>query len=100
MTIADAADILLLHLSALVAQLVEHVLGKDEVTSSILVEGSSLGFNKKTGLMREIIHFQCTECQRINYSGMKDKKKKPERIELKKYCPFCRKHAPHKEMKK
>ena len=34
--------------------------------------------------MREIIHFQCTECQRINYSGMKDKKKKPERIELKK----------------
>jgi len=50
--------------------------------------------------MREIIHFQCTECQRINYSGMKDKKKKPERLELKKYCPFCRKHVPHKEMKK
>ena len=97
-------------MSALVAQLVEHVLGKDEVTSSILVEGSSfpasdegtgcLAVQHKTGLMREIIHFQCTECQRINYSGMKDKKKKPERLELKKYCPFCKKHVPHKEMKK
>ena len=29
-----------------VAQLVEHVLGKDEVISSILIMGSSLGFNK------------------------------------------------------
>jgi len=50
--------------------------------------------------MREIIHFQCTVCNRINYSGTKDKKKKPERIEAKKYCPFDRKHTPHKEMKK
>ena len=42
LTMADAADILLLHLSALVAQLVEHVLGKDEVTGSIPV-ASSMG---------------------------------------------------------
>ena len=41
LTIAGALYILLLHLNALVAQLVEHVLGKDEVTSSILVEGLS-----------------------------------------------------------
>ena len=32
-----------LRFSAVVAQLVERVLGKDEVTSSILVNGSSLG---------------------------------------------------------
>ncbi|NLE65243.1 MAG: 50S ribosomal protein L33 [Elusimicrobia bacterium] len=50
--------------------------------------------------MREIIHFQCTECNRINYSSTKDKKKKPERIEIKKYCPFDRKTTVHKEMKK
>ncbi|MBF0478689.1 MAG: 50S ribosomal protein L33 [Candidatus Omnitrophica bacterium] len=50
--------------------------------------------------MREPIQFQCTECKRINYSGMKDKKKHPERIELSKYCPSERKHTPHKEMKK
>ncbi|MBF0532133.1 MAG: 50S ribosomal protein L33 [Candidatus Omnitrophica bacterium] len=50
--------------------------------------------------MREPIQFQCLECERINYSSTKDKKKKPERIELKKYCRFCRKHSPHKETKK
>ncbi|MBF0619764.1 MAG: 50S ribosomal protein L33 [Candidatus Omnitrophica bacterium] len=50
--------------------------------------------------MREFIQFQCTECKSINYTSTKDKKKKPERIELKKYCPEERKHTPHKEMKK
>jgi len=50
--------------------------------------------------MRENIQFQCTECQRINYSSTKDKKKKPERIELKKYCRFCRSHTLHRETKK
>lgn len=84
---------------ALVAQLVEHVLGKDEVTGSIPVEGLCFEW-KEPIYMREIIHFQCTECSRINYSGTKDKKKKPERIELKKYCPSERKHTTHKETKK
>ncbi len=50
--------------------------------------------------MRENIQFQCTECSRINYSSTKDKKKKPERIELKKYCRFCRAHILHRETKK
>ena len=50
--------------------------------------------------MREFIPFECTECHRSNYTGTKDKKKHPDRIELKKYCRFCRKHTPHKEMKK
>ncbi|HPN88122.1 MAG TPA: 50S ribosomal protein L33 [Candidatus Omnitrophota bacterium] len=50
--------------------------------------------------MREIIQFQCGECKRVNYGSTKDKKQKPERIELKKFCRFCRKHTPHKEMKK
>ena len=50
--------------------------------------------------MREPIRFQCTECSRINYSSTKDKKKHPDKIELKKYCRFDRKHTVHKEMKK
>ena len=50
--------------------------------------------------MREPIRFQCTDCKQINYSGMKDKKKHPERLELKKYCRFERKHTLHREMKK
>jgi large subunit ribosomal protein L33 len=28
---------------------------------------------------------------------MKDKRKHQERLELKKYCPFCRTHTVHKE---
>jgi len=50
--------------------------------------------------MREPIRFECTECNRINYTGTKDKKKKPDRIELNKYCKFCRKHVLHRELKK
>jgi large subunit ribosomal protein L33 len=30
---------------------------------------------------------------------MKNKKNDPERIELKKYCRFCKKHTAHKETK-
>ncbi|MBF0386205.1 MAG: 50S ribosomal protein L33 [Candidatus Omnitrophica bacterium] len=50
--------------------------------------------------MRESIQFECTTCKRINYTGTKDKKQHPDRIELSKYCRFDRKHTPHKERKK
>jgi large subunit ribosomal protein L33 len=48
---------------------------------------------------REIITFQCTECKNRNYSNTKNKKTKSERIELKKFCPTCRKHQMHREIK-
>ena len=41
----------------------------------------------------------CTDCKQRNYQTYKDKKNKPERLELKKYCPFCRKHTIHRESK-
>ena len=47
--------------------------------------------------MREQITLACTTCKRRNYSSMKDKRKHQERLELKKYCPFCRTHTVHKE---
>ncbi|HUS04714.1 MAG TPA: 50S ribosomal protein L33 [Bryobacteraceae bacterium] len=50
-------------------------------------------------MAREIITFQCTECKNRNYSGMKNKKTTTERLELKKFCPSCRKHHVHKEIK-
>jgi large subunit ribosomal protein L33 len=54
----------------------------------------------RKGLMaREQITLQCTECKRKNYTSMKNKKTTTERIELKKFCPFCRHHHPHKEIK-
>ncbi|HEY3198617.1 MAG TPA: 50S ribosomal protein L33 [Nitrospirales bacterium] len=49
--------------------------------------------------MRDIITMACPECKRRNYSSMKNKKNDPDRLELRKYCPFCRKHTPHKETK-
>jgi large subunit ribosomal protein L33 len=49
--------------------------------------------------MREQITLQCTECKRRNYTAMRDKRKNPDRIELKKYCRFDRKHTVHKEIR-
>ncbi|MBM3251966.1 MAG: 50S ribosomal protein L33 [Candidatus Omnitrophica bacterium] len=49
--------------------------------------------------MREIITFECSVCRRRNYNSTKDKKKNPKKLELKKFCRFCRKHTVHKEIK-
>jgi large subunit ribosomal protein L33 len=49
--------------------------------------------------MRELITFECTQCKNRNYTSWKNKKKTQERLELKKYCKFCRKHTAHKELK-
>jgi len=49
--------------------------------------------------MREIITLQCGECKRRNYSMTRNKKTQTEKLETRKYCPFCRKHTPHKETK-
>ncbi len=49
--------------------------------------------------MRNIITLACTECKRRNYSTTKNKKTTPERLEIKKFCKFCRRHTPHRETK-
>ena len=49
--------------------------------------------------MRDIIHLQCGTCKRRNYSTTKNKKKQQGKLEVKKYCPFCRSHQMHKEVK-
>ena len=49
--------------------------------------------------MRDIISLACSECKRRNYSTTRNKKKTPDRLVLKKYCRFCRKHLLHKESK-
>ena len=47
--------------------------------------------------MRDIVILQCQECKRRNYTATRDKRKKPDRLELKKYCKFDRKHTVHRE---
>ena len=49
--------------------------------------------------MRERITLACTECKQRNYETVKNKKNDPDRLEMKKHCPFCRKHTTHKETK-
>ncbi|AHF05881.1 50S ribosomal protein L33 [Desulfitobacterium metallireducens] len=49
--------------------------------------------------MRVALNLACTECKNRNYSTMKNKKNNPDRIELKKYCKFCKTHTTHKETK-
>ena len=47
--------------------------------------------------MRVKVTMECTACKQRNYDTMKNKEKPKERMELNKFCPFCRKHTPHKE---
>ncbi|MFO7300705.1 MAG: 50S ribosomal protein L33 [Actinomycetes bacterium] len=39
----------------------------------------------------------CTECKRRNYVTTKNKSNTQERLELKKYCRWCRQHTVHRE---
>ncbi len=49
--------------------------------------------------MQDIITLACTECKQKNYTTTKNKKNHSERLELKKYCKFCKSHTAHKETK-
>lgn len=49
--------------------------------------------------MRVAITLACSDCKRRNYITMKNKKTTPDRLELSKYCRFCKKHTAHKETK-
>ena len=39
------------------------------------------------------------ECKQRNYNKEKNKKNSPDRLEMKKYCRFCKKHTLHRETK-
>ncbi len=47
-----------------------------------------------------IIKLKCADCARVNYYTRKNKKKVERKVELKKFCKWCRKHTKHKESKK
>ena len=56
-------------------------------------------FFKEVPLMRVKVTMRCSECKQRNYNTMKNKKNDPDRLEMKKYCRFCRKHTTHNETK-
>ena len=49
--------------------------------------------------MRVKITLACTECKQRNYDTVKNKKNDPDRLEMNKYCRFCKKHTLHRETK-
>ena len=53
----------------------------------------------EANMPRDIIQLQCTECKNKNYSTTKNKRRTPGRLEIKKYCPFDRRHTVHREVK-
>ena len=45
------------------------------------------------------IKLECTACKRLNYHSQKNKKTIKGRLQISKFCKWCKKHAPHKETK-
>ena len=48
---------------------------------------------------RAIIHLACSECRERNYTTVKNRRNDSDRLELRKYCPRCRAHRPHREVR-
>jgi large subunit ribosomal protein L33 len=46
-----------------------------------------------------LVKMKCTVCNEVNHYTTRNKKLIKEKLELKKYCKFCRKNTPHKETK-
>ena len=49
--------------------------------------------------MRENISLECTECGNRNYRTSREMKN-TDKLQIKKYCRYCRSHQVHKEKKK
>jgi len=48
----------------------------------------------------QLIKMACSKCSRTNYWSRKNKKLVERKIELKKFCKWCRSQQIHKETKK
>ncbi|MBN1439046.1 MAG: 50S ribosomal protein L33 [Anaerolineales bacterium] len=49
--------------------------------------------------VRPVITLACSDCKERNYTTQKNRRNDQGRLELKKFCPRCRKHTLHKESK-
>ena len=46
-----------------------------------------------------LIKLQCTVCKHVNYHTKRNKKMVKAKLDLKKYCKWCKKSVAHKELK-
>ncbi len=49
--------------------------------------------------VRPVIILACNDCKGRNYVTEKNRRNDPNRLEMKTYCPNCRKHTLHRETK-
>ena len=49
------------------------------------------------GDVRIAVTLACDVCKRRNYQTNKSNRNDPERIQLSKYCRWCRRHTDHRE---
>ncbi|WP_091837839.1 50S ribosomal protein L33 [Marininema halotolerans] len=49
--------------------------------------------------MRVLVTLACTDCKERNYATTKNKRKHPDRMEFRKFCPRCNGHKSHRETK-
>ena len=55
------------------------------------------GIAMARGDVRIAVTLACEDCKRRNYQTNKSKRNNPDRIELRKYCRWCRRHTSHRE---
>jgi len=53
----------------------------------------------RKGGNRIIITLGCVQCRERNYTTTKNRQNDPRRLELSKYCPRCRSHQVHREVR-
>ncbi len=70
--------------------------GAGRVTKIHEVTGRKTPMARKEG-NRPKITLACTECKRRNYNTVKNRVNDRDRLEMKKYCRWCRTHTLHRE---
>lgn len=45
------------------------------------------------------VKLECIDCKRVGYHSHKNKKTIKERLQLSKFCRWCKRHMAHKETK-
>jgi large subunit ribosomal protein L33 len=49
--------------------------------------------------VRPVVTLACSDCKERNYTTEKNRRNDAGRLEIKKFCPRCRKHTLHRESK-
>lgn len=53
----------------------------------------------KAKTKRNKVTLACTECKNRNYETSKNTQEHPDKLEMQKFCPHCKKRTAHKETK-